>query len=264
MLEGAISCEWCVAEAMFGSKISSYEQYQLPSERDLQIWTEVKGEFLDWGYAGLVGRFQIAGHRVIDCWAKPYANKVVVEIGCGHGHQLHYSGNRYTCYVGLDIEYKLLCTLLQRFPGTMVVNGDAYALPFRDSSVDCILSVYCFEHLRQLPDCLAEIQRVLKPEGALLVGLPAEGGLLYEVGRHLTTKRYMECKYGIDYDAIVRWEHWNTFDQVVDEIKKHFRVQEVRYFPFPWLHIVHANVIGCLHATAIETPEDPDAPGDKR
>jgi len=231
-----------------GYRMTDPQSRCLPSERDLDIWSKVKGELLDWGYSGLIGPFQIAGHRLIDRWAKPYADKVVVEIGCGHGHQLHYSGNRYTCYVGLDIEYKLLCTLLQRFPGTMVVNGDAYALPFRDSSVDCILSVYCFEHLHQLPDCLAEIQRVLKPEGALLVGLPVEGGLLYKVGRHLTTKRYMECKYGIDYDAIVRWEHWNTFNEVVEMLWEQFKISEQRVIPFPFVPNVDVNVIGCLRA----------------
>jgi len=73
---------------------------------------------------------------------------------------------------------------------------------------------------------------------------------LYEIGRKLTSKRYMERKYGIDYDAIVRWEHWNTFDQVVDELRKHYRVQEVRFLPFPWLPTVHTNAIGCLRVTA--------------
>lgn len=236
---------------MFGSKMSKSERRRFPSERDLQIWAEVKGALLDWGYTGLIGHFQIAGHRLIDRWARPYSDRIVLEIGCGHGHHLRYGGNEYRRYIGLDIEYKFLCTLRERFPGTRVVNGDAYALPFRDHSVDCVLSVYCFEHLRRLPECLSEIRRVLKPEGELLVGLPAEGGFLYGLGRRLTSKRYMERKYGIDYDAIVRWEHWNTFDQVVDELKKLFRVQEAEFLPFPWLPSVHTNVIGCLRALPI-------------
>ena len=219
-----------------------------PSERDLAIWAQINEDLLDWLYRGLTGHFQIAGHQLIDRWARPYVNRVVVEIGCGHGHHLRYGGNEYRRYIGLDIEYKFLCTLRERFPGTRVVNGDAYALPFRDQSVDCVLSVYCFEHLRQLPDCLAEIQRVLKPQGELLVGLPAEGGLLYEMGRKLTSKRYMERKYGLDYDAIVRWEHWNTFSEVVELLKVQLQVSEHRFIPFPFVPTVHGNVIGCLRA----------------
>ena len=137
------------------------------SERDLAIWAKVDEDLLDQLYRGLPGRLQIAGHRLIDRWAKPYTDKVVVEIGCGHGHHLRYGGNDYCHYIGLDIEYKFLRTLQERFPCTRVVNGDAYALPFRDQSVDCVLSVYCLEHLRQLPAALAEIRRVLKSEGEL-------------------------------------------------------------------------------------------------
>ena len=229
--------------------MSSKDRSRLePSDRDLAIWAKVNEDLLDWLYAGLTGRFQIAGHRLIDRWAMPYADKVVVEIGCGHGHHLRYGGNDYHRYIGLDIEYKFLCTLRERFPGTRVVNGDAYALPFRDQSVDCVLSVYCFEHLRQLPDCLREIRRVLKPEGELLVGLPAEGGLLYGFGRWLTSKPYMERKYGIDYDAIVRWEHWSTCLEVVEEISHEFSIRRLRYLPF-LIPSVHFNVIAVLKAS---------------
>ena len=221
---------------------------RFPSEHDLAIWSEGKGEFLDWGYTGIIGPFQIAGHRWIDRWARPYSDRIVLEIGCGHGHHLHYGGNDYHRYIGLDIEHKFLRTLRERFPDTRVMNGDAYALPFRDQSVDCVLSVYCFEHLRRLPDCLEEVRRVLKPEGELLVGLPAEGGFLYGLGRRLTSKRYMERKYGLDYDAIVRWEHWNTFNDVIEMLQAQFEISEQRFIPFPFVATVHGNVIGCLRA----------------
>jgi len=221
-----------------------------PSDRDLAIWAKINEDLLDWLYAGLTGHFQVAGHRLIDRWARQYARKVVLEIGCGHGHHLRYGGNDYRRYIGLDVEYKFLCTLRDRFPGTRVVNGDAYALPFRDRSVDCVLSVYCFEHLRRLPVCLAEIRRVLKPEGDLLVGLPAEGGILYGLGRRVTSKPYMERKHGIDYDAIVRWEHWNTYTEVEDALGSQFHIRELRFLPFSCLPTVHANVIGCLRCRA--------------
>jgi SAM-dependent methyltransferase len=219
-----------------------------PTERDLMLWQSIQYDLLDHLYAGSTGFFQIAGHRLIDRWARPHKDKVVVEIGCGHGHHLRYSSNDYRQYIGLDIKHEALCTLRERFPGTRVVNGDAYVLPFRDQSVDCVLSVYCFEHLRELPDCLEEIRRVLKPEGELLVGLPTEGGFLYEMGRRLTSKPYMERKYGIDYDTVVRWEHWNTFNEVVEMLQVQFKVSERRFIPFPFVPTVHGNVIGCLRA----------------
>ena len=218
-----------------------------PTQRDLLIWESVKYDLLDHLYDGLSGRFQIAGHKIIDHWAKSYVNKIVLEIGCGHGHHLLYGSNLYTRYIGLDIEYKFLRTLKDRFPGKMVVNGDAYALPFRNASFDCVISVYNFEHLRHLAESLAEIRRVLKSDGELVVGIPAEGGFVYGLGRRLTSKRYMERKYGIDYNAIVRWEHWNTCREVVEEIAHQFSIRSVRYLPF-FIPSVHLNVIVVLKA----------------
>lgn len=228
-----------------GAKINRRTRRK-PAERDLIIWRSVQHELLDYLYKGLAGRFQVAGHRLIDRWARRYANGVVLEIGCGHGHHLRYSENSYPLYIGLDIENKFLRTLRERFLGMIVVNGDAYALPFQDNSVDCVLSVYCFEHLRCLPECLAEIRRVLKLEGELLVSLPAEGGLLYGIGRWLTSKRYMERKYRIDYDTIVQWEHWNTCNETVNMIKTQFYINEIISLPFKWLSTSHLNIITCL------------------
>jgi SAM-dependent methyltransferase len=218
-----------------------------PTQEDLSVWSAINKDLLEWLYTGMTGFFQIAGHRVIDIWARPYNEKVVLEIGSGHGHHLRYGKNNYQCYIGLDIEYKFLSTLKERLPRTRVVNADSVNLPFRNKSVDCVLSVYCFEHLRRLRDCLKEIQRVLKPTGELLVGLPAEGGLVYEIGRRLTSKRYMERKYRIDYDAIVGWEHWNTCHEVIEEIGQHFFIRGFRYLPF-FIPSVHLNVIIVLRA----------------
>jgi SAM-dependent methyltransferase len=216
-----------------------------PSERDLEIWEKVNEDLLDWLYTGLTGRFQIAGHQVIDLWARPHTDGVVLEIGCGHGHHLRFGRNDYQCYLGLDIEHRFLRTLRKRFHGIRVVNGDAYALPFRDQSVDCVLSVYCFEHLRKLPKCLSEISRVLKPKGELLVGLPAEGGLTYGLGRRFTSKRYMEKKYGVDYDAIVNYEHPNKIWNILKSLKKYFRIVKKRYIPLG-IPTHHLNVVVCL------------------
>jgi len=232
----------------FSTNTARSRRSRFPSEKDLQIWAEIKGQFSDWGYGGVVGCFQVAGHRLIDRWARAYVDGLVLEVGCGNGHHVQHGGNEYQRYIGLDIEYKFLCTLRERLSGTWTVNGDAHALPLRDQSVDCVLSVYCFEHLRQLPQCLTEIQRVLKPEGELLVGLPAEGGFLYEIGRSLTSKRYIERKYDIDYDALVHWEHWSSCLEVVEEIRRRFVIHRRQHLPL-LIPSVHLNAVLVLQAS---------------
>jgi len=133
-------------------------------------------------------------------------------------------------------------------PKKMLVQGDVYNLPFQDHSVDCILSIYHFEHLRKLGEGVREIHRVLKPEGELLLGFPLEGGILYRIGRRLTSKRYMEKKYQIDYEAIVHWEHCNDFIEIEKKLKEIFSVGERHYLPFPFLPFAQMNVIQCIRA----------------
>jgi hypothetical protein len=84
-------------------------------------------------------------------------------------------------------------------------------LPFASGSVDCVLSVYHFEHVRRLATAWRR-STSLKPEVNFLVGIPLEGRMAgMESGGGSRVRRYMEKKYGIDYHAVVRWEHWNDF-----------------------------------------------------
>ncbi len=215
----------------------------------------MKEDLLDWLYTGLTGRFQIAGHRQIDRWSSHFTDKIVLDIGCGHGHHLHYCENSYSSYIGLDLEHKFLKTFQNRFPNTILVQADAYDLSFHNNSIDCVLSIYNFEHLRRLRDSLGEIHRVLKPTGELMIGLPLEGGYLYGIGRWFTSKIYMERKYGIDYDAIVHWEHWNDFWEIIERVKEKFRIVERCFIPFPFFPFGHVNVIQCLRTQPKPSPK---------
>jgi ubiquinone/menaquinone biosynthesis C-methylase UbiE len=217
-----------------------------PTKRDLEIWERVKHDLLHYLYRGLTGRIQISGHQIIDRWANKFAGKMILEIGCGEGHHLLFGNREAGRYTGLDIEKDFLRTLKKNFPSQNAVRGDAYSLPFQNGSIDCVLSIYNFEHLRNLSESLAEIRRVLKSKGELLAAFPLEGGILYRIGRRLTSKRYMEKKYGINYDAIVHWEHCNTFNGIERRLKEKFWVEERRYLPFSFFPFPHGNVIQCL------------------
>lgn len=113
-----------------------------------------------------------------------------------------------------------------------------------------MVSVYAFEHLHNLPASLAEVRRVLKPDGELLVGLPAEGGLAHNLGRRLTTKRQFERNYGGDFLRLARAEHCNTFQDVLEELRNWFRVETVRYLPFlvPSVHLNAVVALRCVKA----------------
>lgn len=50
------------------------------------------------------------------------------------------------------------------------LNSDS--LPFADGSIDLVFSYHCLEHIENYLFALGEIHRVLKHDGALLVGVP--------------------------------------------------------------------------------------------
>jgi SAM-dependent methyltransferase len=52
--------------------------------------------------------------------------------------------------------------------------ADLEALPFRDSSFDAAINIVTLEHVRRPAKVLAEIARVLKTNGTLLIVVPLE------------------------------------------------------------------------------------------
>ena len=56
------------------------------------------------------------------------------------------------------------------FLNVRILEGKATELPLDDDSVDRAVSLQVFEYLTDIPTALAEIRRVLRPGGRLVVG----------------------------------------------------------------------------------------------
>ena len=85
-----------------------------------------------------------------------------------------------------------------------------------------MISVYNLEHLPDPHLALKEWRRVVKNKGIISIALPIEGGLAWNTGRHLKTRRFFK-KNGLDYDLIIAREHINAFYKLKYLINYYFK-----------------------------------------
>jgi SAM-dependent methyltransferase len=96
-----------------------------------------------------------------------YEFPVMVELGC-HSGQLQLGDRRATTH---HIRCDLSPAMLQRTSGMRVAVDEEW-LPFAENSVDAVVSVGALHWVNDLPGTLAQIQRILKPDGLFMAMLP--------------------------------------------------------------------------------------------
>ncbi len=90
---------------------------------------------------------------------------IVLDLGCGVGHSYHLLGGRET--VGVDISPQALAGQDRR-----TVVADMRELPFADAEFESVLSVQSLEHVPDPERVLAEVARVVKPDGVAVFVTP--------------------------------------------------------------------------------------------
>jgi 2-polyprenyl-6-hydroxyphenyl methylase/3-demethylubiquinone-9 3-methyltransferase len=90
---------------------------------------------------------------------------VLVDVGCGGGLLApHVDGYRH---IGVDIVESAL--VLAARHGVLPVQGDAHALPLADGVADVVAAGEILEHVPDLEKVVAEIARVIRPGGAVII-----------------------------------------------------------------------------------------------
>ena len=91
-----------------------------------------------------------------------YARGRLLDVGSGNQPYERWLGD-VTEYVGIDINHQT---------SRPVVSGLAYALPFAANSFDTVFSTQTLEHVEDPQLAVAEMARVLRPGGYLILTAP--------------------------------------------------------------------------------------------
>lgn len=153
------------------------------------------------------------------------SGEVIVDVGCGRG-ELLVAALEQGAGRAIGVEYApaavdLARRTLARRGGAgnaEVLKADARALPLDDGSADVVTMLDVVEHLvaRELEDALAEVRRVLRPGGRLLV--------------HTMPNRAI---YTVTYPALRaadprRWSGWPADPRTAFERSMHVNEQTLR------------------------------------
>jgi ubiquinone/menaquinone biosynthesis C-methylase UbiE len=109
-------------------------------------------------------------------WVEGAALGRVLDVGCGTAALLPrlraWSAN-FSAYAGLDMAPEMLLAARAKSAGAphsaAFVVGDAGALPFRAASFDTVVSASSLHYWDEAEAVFAEIRRVLRPGGRLLL-----------------------------------------------------------------------------------------------
>lgn len=96
----------------------------------------------------------------------------LLDIGCADGTTTNFIKENFKGLQvsGVDYYDKAIDFAKKKYPGIKFIVGDAHNLPFQKSSFDLVITIETLEHLENPDKVLAEINRVLKQGGYLIIG----------------------------------------------------------------------------------------------
>lgn len=200
----------------------------------------------------------------------PYRGKIL-DIGCGGGHLLKLLIERTAPYAekleqydteklffyGIDISEELCRVAKKENPSAYIVQGDAEALPYENSTFDFVFSTGSFEHVVDIQKAIREVSRVLKPGGIFIITVPNRDWLQYNFYTEIRLQKrfqpvddhyfwYLELKKLLEDNHFVISKYKGT-DCLFYYGWKHTLEQMAAYFvPFLYRKMKH-HIVKCIN-----------------
>lgn len=156
-----------------------------------------------------------------------------IEIGCGEGFSTARLKEFLPENVNLQAsEYvkELVPKAKKRNPGVKVTQESIYETKHQDNQFDLIFLLEVLEHLDYPDQALAELARIIKPDGYLVLGVPREP---MWCALNLARGKYISHLGNTPGHL----NHWSTYT-LQRYIKKHFGPVLSKRTPVPWTQVL--------------------------
>jgi len=95
----------------------------------------------------------------------------VLDLGCGEGQIGRLVAQTARLVVGVDPTEGQISVAAQRGGGVCYARSEAARLPFGDATFEAVVACLVFEHIDDMDEAVAEVARVLEPDGTFLLFL---------------------------------------------------------------------------------------------
>jgi ubiquinone/menaquinone biosynthesis C-methylase UbiE len=133
------------------------------------------------------------------------AGKRVLDLACGEGYGSALLARRAAHVLGVDVSRQAIDHARReyaRLANTEFKVGSCTAIPAADASVDVAISFETLEHITEQEQFLAELARVLKADGVLVISCPNKAE--YTDKRKTQNEFHVKELYRDELDAVVR------------------------------------------------------------
>jgi len=142
-----------------------------PRRNDVRQYDDLADQWwADRGAFAMLHWIAAARAALVPPAARPGA--VLVDVACGGGLMAPHVAERGYRHVGLDLSASALAVARTR--GVAPVRADAAALPLPDGCADVVVAGEVLEHVTDLAGVVAEVCRVLRPAGLLVIDTIAD------------------------------------------------------------------------------------------
>jgi SAM-dependent methyltransferase len=135
--------------------------------------------------------------------ARHVAGKDVLDAACGEGYGSAWLARHAKSVTGLDIDVPTIASARAKYaaPALRFEVGSVAAMPFANASFDCAVSFETLEHLAEQDAMLAELRRVLRPDGVLIISTPNR--LEYTDKRNFRNEFHVHELYEDEFRALL-------------------------------------------------------------